>query len=131
MRITIITTHSSQCDAIPVKKSLTFLLHTLLALSAGFSITDALAADDTFNLTIKDHRFEPAQLDVPAGKKLKLIVKNLDPTPEEFESRDLKREKVIAGKGQATISIGPLKPGAYEFVGEFHESTAKGQIVAK
>jgi len=114
-----------------VKKSLTSLLLTFLALGAGFSVAEALAADDTFNLTIKDHRFEPAQLDVPAGKKLKLIVRNLDPTPEEFESRDLKREKVIAGKGQATISIGPLKPGTYGFVGEFHESTAKGQIVAK
>ena len=103
----------------------------LLALGAGFSATAALAADDTFTLTIKDHRFEPAQLEVPAGKKLKLIVKNLDATPEEFESHDLKREKVIAGKGEATIAIGPLKPGTYKFVGEYHESTAQGQIIAK
>lgn len=114
-----------------MKLPLTSLLLVVLALGAGLSMTGASAADDTFNLTIKDHRFEPAQLDVPAGKKFRLIVKNLDPTPEEFESRDLKREKVIAGKGQATISIGPLKPGTYGFVGEFHESTAKGQIVAK
>jgi hypothetical protein len=103
----------------------------LLALGAGFSASAALAADDTFTLTIKDHRFEPARLDVPAGKKLKLVVKNLDPTPEEFESHDLKRKKVIAGNGQATIIIGPLKPGSYKFVGEYHESTAQGQIVAK
>jgi hypothetical protein len=58
-------------------------------------------------------------------------VKNLDPTPEEFESRDLKREKVIPGKGQATIAIGPLKPGTYKFAGEYNEKTAQGQIVAK
>lgn len=103
----------------------------LIALGAGFSSLGALAADDTFTLTIKDHRFDPAQLEVPAGKKLKLVVKNLDPTPEEFESQDLKREKVIAGKGQATITIGPLKPGIYKFVGEYHEGTAQGQIVAK
>jgi plastocyanin len=105
----------------------------LIALGAGFFAPLAVAADEphTFTLSIKDHRFDPAQLDVPAGKKLKLLVKNLDPTPEEFESHDLKREKVIPGKGQATISIGPLKPGTYKFVGEYHEATAKGQIVAK
>jgi plastocyanin len=103
----------------------------LFALGAAFFTPVALAADDTYTLTIKDHRFDPDLLEVPAGKKLKLVVKNLDPTPEEFESHDLKREKVIAGKGQATISIGPLKPGTYKFVGEFHEATAQGQIVAK
>ena len=114
-----------------MKQSLISILLTFFALGAGFSIPDALAADDAFTLSIKDHRFEPAQLEVPAGKKFKLVVRNLDPTPEEFESHDLKREKVITGKGQATISIGPLKPGTYKFAGEYHEGTAQGQIVAK
>jgi plastocyanin len=118
-----------------VKQALASILLTFFAtffvFGAGFSIADALAADDTITLSIKDHRFDPAQLDVPAGKKLKLVVKNLDPTPEEFESHDLKREKVIAGKGQASISIGPLNPGTYKFAGEYHEGTAQGQIVAK
>ena len=114
-----------------MKQSLTNILLMFFVLGAGFMTTDARAADDTITLTIKDHRFEPARLEVPAGKKFNLIVKNLDPTPEEFESHDLKREKVIAGKGQATISIGPLKPGTYKFVGEYHESTAQGEIIAK
>ena len=91
----------------------------------------ATAADETYTLTIRDHRFDPSQLDVPAGKRFKLVVKNLDATAEEFESHDLKREKVIAGKGEAVINIGPLKPGAYKFVGEYHESTAQGQLIAK
>ena len=114
-----------------MKRALASLPLMVIALGAGFSAPGALAADDSFTLTIKDHRFDPSRLDVPAGKKLKLVVKNLDATPEEFESHDLKREKVIAGKGQATIAIGPLKPGTYKFVGEYHESTAQGQIVAK
>ncbi|HEX9301598.1 MAG TPA: cupredoxin domain-containing protein, partial [Casimicrobiaceae bacterium] len=67
----------------------------------------------------------------PAGKKVKLIVENRDPTPEEFDSHALNREKVIAGKSTATIFIGPLKPGSYEYVGEYNEKTAKGTIVAK
>lgn len=116
-----------------MKQVLISLPLMLVALGAGFSAPLAVAAGETetFTVSIKDHRFDPAQLDVPAGKKLKLLVKNLDPTPEEFESHDLKREKIIAGKGQATISIGPLKTGTYKFVGEYHEATAKGQIVAK
>ena len=90
-----------------------------------------LAADPDFTLTIRNHRFEPAELQVPAGKKLRLLVKNADATPEEFESHSLKREKIIPGKGEAVILIGPLKPGTYEFFGEFNPKTAKGNIVAK
>ena len=114
-----------------MKRAFAALPLMLIAFGAGSPATYAVAADDTFTLLIKDHRFDPAQLDVPAGKKIKLLVKNLDPTPEEFESHDLKREKVIAGKGEATIAIGPLKPGVYKFVGEYHESTAQGRILAK
>jgi len=90
------------------------------------------AADEPeFTLVIKNHRFTPAEITVPAGKKVKLIVDNQDPTPEEFESRKLNREKVIAGNSKATIWVGPLKPGTYEFVGEHHEATAKGKLIAK
>jgi plastocyanin len=91
----------------------------------------ARAADDEFKLVIENHKFEPAELVVPAGKKVKLAVENRDATPEEFESHALNREKVIAGKATATIFIGPLKPGTYPFVGEYNEKTATGTIVAK
>jgi len=90
----------------------------------------ALAAED-YLLTIKDHRFEPTTLTVPAGKKVKLTVKNLDATPEEFESHELNREKIVPGGGTVSIFIGPLKAGEYPFFGEFHEDTAKGVIIAK
>lgn len=85
----------------------------------------------TFEIVIKNHKFEPATLEVPAGKKIKLIVKNQDPTPEEFESYELNREKVIAGNAQAIIFIGPLEAGTYPFFGEFNQATAQGKIVAK
>jgi plastocyanin len=106
---------------------------TALLLSAGLAIGAAAHAadEDSFVLTIKDHKFSPEELQVPAGKKIKLLVKNLDSTAEEFESHDLKREKVIPGRSEATISVGPLKPGTYKFVGEFNEKTAKGRLVAK
>lgn len=91
----------------------------------------AHAADTDYTLVIKDHRFQPAELIIPAGKKIKLSVENKDATPEEFESHPLNREKVIAGNGTATIYIGPLEPGRYPFFGEFNEATAQGVIIAK
>lgn len=114
-----------------MKQTLSSLPLMLIGFSAALYAVAPAVANDSYTLTIKDHRFEPTQLQVPAGKKLKLTVKNLDATPEEFESHDLKREKVIPGKSEALISIGPLKPGTYRFVGEFNEKTAQGQIVAK
>ena len=100
-----------------------------LALLLFVASTPALAADYEFKLVIESHKFDPAEITVPAGKKVKLIIENRDATPEEFESHALNREKVIAGKSTATIFIGPLKPGRYPFVGEYNEATAKGTIV--
>lgn len=91
----------------------------------------ALAADGDIQLVIKDHHFTPAEIKVPAGKKIKLIVDNQDPTPEEFESHEMNREKIIAGHSKATIYIGPLKPGRYPFFGEFNEKTAQGVVIAE
>ena len=94
-------------------------------------VVPARAEDPSFTLVIKDHRFEPARLEVPANQKFRLVVKNLDATAEEFDSKDLKREKVIAAGKEAVIALGPLAPGTYRFVGEYHAATAKGEIVAK
>jgi plastocyanin len=91
----------------------------------------ASAADADYTLLIKEHRFQPAELTIPAGKKIKLLIENKDATPEEFESHSLNREKVIAGNSTATIYIGPLKPGSYPFFGEFNEATAQGTILVK
>ena len=91
----------------------------------------AATAADNFTLTIKDHTFSPAELKVPANKRITITVINADPTPEEFESDELKVEKIIAGNSKAVVRIGPLKPGRYGFVGEFHEDTAKGAVIAE
>jgi Cupredoxin-like domain len=82
-------------------------------------------------ITIKDHHFKPEQIKVPANKRLTITVVNDDATPEEFESSALKVEKVIPGKSKAVVRIGPLKAGRYPFVGEYHEDTAKGAVIAE
>jgi plastocyanin len=91
--------------------------------------TPAVAQE--LSITIKDHKFEPAELKVPAKKRVTLTVINSDSTPEEFESKKLKVEKVIPGKSKAVVRFGPLEAGRYEFVGEFHEDTAKGVVIAE
>lgn len=109
------------------------LRQTSSALLAAFALTlstQSLAADE-YQLIIKDHKFEPAELKVPAGKKIKLVVHNQDATPEEFESHDLNREKVVLGGKKITVTIGPLKPGSYGYIGEFNQETAKGTIIAE
>jgi hypothetical protein len=90
----------------------------------------ARAADANFTLTIKDRKFDVAELDVPANVKFTLTVKNLDKVPSEFESSDLNREKVVVGGGTITVYLGPLTPGSYEFFDDFNP-TARGHIVAK
>jgi plastocyanin len=89
------------------------------------------AADDTFTLSIQGHRFSPEEFAISAGKKITLIVKNLDSTPEEFESTDFNREKIVAGGQEITVYIGPLRPGRYEFFGDFNPTTARGHITVK
>jgi plastocyanin len=89
------------------------------------------AAENEFHISIKDHAFTPAELTVPAGKKVALKVNNQDATPEEFESYELNREKIINGNSTATIFIGPLEPGTYPFFGEFNPKTAQGKIIVK
>lgn len=89
------------------------------------------AADSEVMLVIRDHRFEPAEVRVPAGQKVKLVVFNQDATPEEFESHELNREKVIAPGTKVNIYIGPLSPGRYPFFGEFNEKTARGTVIAE
>ena len=90
-------------------------------------------AEDVFstNITIRGHKFEPSELHVPAGKRILLTVINADPLSEEFDSAALKVEKVIAGSSQGIVRIAPLNPGTYEFVGEYHEETAKGRVIAE
>ncbi|WP_233710250.1 cupredoxin domain-containing protein [Pseudomaricurvus albidus] len=108
--------------------TLRFCVFTVLmnAVSIG-----AVWAAPTFTLEIKNHLFYPAEIVIPANTKVRLRVINRDDTPEEFESYELNREKVILGNSQTVIFVGPLPPGEYPFFGEFNISTAQGKIIAR
>src|SRR3984893_17603934 len=101
------------------------------ALILAIAPTGAAAQEPFYTLVIRDHQFQPTEIEIPAGQKIALLVKNNDTTPEEFESLELSREKVVAGGEQITVYIGPLRPGKYEFFGDFNPTTARGHIIAK
>ncbi len=103
----------------------------ILGLAAILVFAGATARADDLTLTLKDHHFTPAELKVKANKRVMITVVNDDVTPEEFESKKLKIEKIIPGKSKGIVRIGPLKPGRYPFVGEYHEDTAKGVVIAE
>lgn len=103
------------------------------ALAAGLALPGAAKADDevVMKLTIKGHKFFPDRLDVPAKTKIILVIRNEDSEPEEFESADLRREKIVFPGIETRLVLGRLNPGEYKFVGEYHEDTAQGLIIAR
>jgi len=84
-----------------------------------------------FKLVARDGAFEPIKIEVPAGKRFKIEISNEGKGPMEFESRDLKQEKVLAAGAKSSVVINGLKPGAYVFFDDYHPDAPKGQIVAK
>lgn len=103
----------------------------LLSLATAVVLAPAELRAQDVTIAIKNHRFTPSEVKVPANKRIQLTVVNDDPTPEEFESREMKVEKVIPGKSKGVVRIGPLAPGRYPFFGEFNEATAKGVVIAE
>jgi hypothetical protein len=101
-------------------------LGMLLALSSGAS-----AAEPEILLVLQGHRFDPSEVTAPAGQKIRLVIENHDATPEEFESYALNREKIVPAGGKIVVYVGPLRPGRYEFFGEFNAKTARGWLVVQ
>lgn len=109
----------------------TSLLVAACAAASLTMATSASAAEVEMTISIKDHKFDPPQLTVAPGTRVKLTVNNLDATAEEFESKSLNVEKVVAGNASAIVRLKPLAKGSYSFVGEYHEDTAKGVLVVE
>jgi plastocyanin len=108
------------------------LRHASVMAAAMLVATSAPAADETaLKLVARDGVFTPSVIEAPAGKRVRLEVSNEGKTAMEFESRDLKQEKVIPPGGKATLTINAMKPGEYRFFDEFHEKTGQGRFVVK
>jgi len=105
--------------------------HFMLVLLAIAPLTSVAEAKKEYVLTISNHVFTPSEIVVPANTKVKIVVHNKDASFEEFHSDSLRREKIIAGNKTGIVNVGPLAPGVYPFMGEFHAKTAQGRVIAK
>ncbi len=113
-------------------KRLVSILGLALALGCVAGAPGAVADDAAkVSVTLKDHRFSPAEPTAPAGRPIVIEVDNLDVTPAEFESKTLRVEKVVPGGGKVTVQVRPLKPGRYRFFDDYHENTTEGFLVVK
>ena len=101
-----------------------------LLLIAASNLPAAAQQTATVHISVKNHRFQPAQIQAPAKVPIELHVKNLDPTPMEFESVSLRVEKVVAGNSEGIIRLRPLEPGSYNFFDDFNQAT-NGVLVVR
>jgi plastocyanin len=103
----------------------------LIGLFSAHAAAGATAAEPfVVALTLKDHRFTPDKVTVPAGRRIRINLANQDAALEEFDSEDLHVEKDVTPHGKVSFTVGPLKPGTYGFMGELHADTASGLITA-
>lgn len=109
-------------------------MRTVLFVSAALLFATGAAAAEpeshVITLTLKDHRFTPDAVEAPAGQRIRIELINQDSASEEFDSLDLGVEKDVTPKGRVSFVVGPLKPGAYSFMGELHADTASGTLTA-
>ncbi len=106
-------------------------VNSLASLLAFVAVAAPAFADDpSFSISLKNQQFVPSDLTIPAGVKVKLVVRNDNPTASEFESTQLHREKVVAPGREISVFVGPLDPGTYEFFDDFHPQT-RGHLVVK
>ena len=120
--------HSQPAGFVPVRRSALFRVLSLSAVAAGLVLAGQASADAPIQLSVKNHHFTPSVITAPAGQRFTIQVRNLDPTPEEFESYDFKVEKIIAPNATIIVSVGALKPGAYAFFGDYNPTLAKGVL---
>jgi hypothetical protein len=99
----------------------------LVFAAAGFPANAQQAA--SVSISVKNHRFQPAEIHAPAKVPIELRVKNLDPTPMEFESVSLRVEKVVAGNSEGVIRLRPLEAGSYNFFDDFNPQTTGVLVV--
>jgi len=106
------------------------LVAGLIAMSL-VAVAASAAEMPEYKLVIKDHKFQPTELTVPANTKFKVLVSNQDSTPSEFESNEFNREKIVLPNSEVTVFIGPLDKGQYKFFDDFHQDTGNGVLIVQ
>ncbi|MGH6870865.1 MAG: cupredoxin domain-containing protein [Rhizomicrobium sp.] len=106
-------------------------MRILMAAAIAVALATPALADGPIAVTLKDHKFTPAEIHVKANEAAMIHLTNQDAEAEEFDSTSLKVEKVVAGNSAGDVHIRPLAPGRYPFMGEYHSATAQGVVIAQ
>lgn len=112
-----------------MKRHLTGTALAFVILAAGVDFPASAQQTATVTVSVKNHRFQPAQIHAPAKVPIELRVKNLDSSAMEFESDTLHVEKVVGGNSEAVIKLQPLNPGRYEFYDDYHQESTGVLVV--
>lgn len=81
-----------------------------------------IKADDmpVYKIEFNDGQITPLFLEVAANQPFKIELFNIGKSPIEFESLELRKEKVLSPGTQSFIVIRRLAPGEYKFFDDFH-----------
>lgn len=102
----------------------------IILASVLVAVAGTAHAVEPIHLEVKDHHFTPDHFTVPAGQRFIIELTNHDDTVDEFESYDLKFEKIVVSGGTITVHAGPLHPGTYKFFDDYHPDQATGTVTA-
>ena len=114
-----------------MRRVLWLLQVVLLSIACSAAFVSAADTPPELALTLDQHRFSPEELRIKANAPFVLVITNKDKEDEEFEMSSLRIEKIIPGGKTLQLKMPALKPGTYQFIGDFNEKTAKGRIVAE
>lgn len=103
------------------------------SMAAMLALPTAARAEElpAFRIEFKDGVITPRRIEVPANRPFKLDLHNTGEAPAEFESHELRREKVLAPHSASFLVIRRLDPGEYKFFDDFHLDAPPGVLVAK
>jgi hypothetical protein len=114
-----------------VRRVVWLLNIVILSIALSAAVVSAADTPPELALTLDQHRFSPEELRVKANTPFVLVITNKDKEDEEFEMSSLRIEKIVPGGKTLQLKMPALKPGTYQFIGDFNEKTAKGRIVAE
>jgi hypothetical protein len=111
-------------------KRLTMAGLTLMAVaSVALTVRPATAQEAKLEMSLKDHKFQPAEIKAPANKPIIVKMKNLMAENMEFESEALGVETVVKANAEGLVKIKPQKPGRYTFFDDFHQETTGTLVI--
>jgi hypothetical protein len=108
-----------------------FVLLAAILLGAALGVPARAGENPVFVIEFADGAITPQTIEVPAGRPFKLELRNTGTSPVEFESLELRKEKVLGPGVTSFIVIRRLSSGEYRFFDDFHPGTPPALLIAR